>query len=73
MFVLSATFYPVSSCGDLAWVAQLSPLYHGVSLVRAACLGEASWGLLGHAAVLVVMTVIGLRVASRRIGELLLT
>jgi len=29
--------------------------------------------LLGHAAVLVVMTVIGLRVASRRIGELLLT
>lgn len=73
MFVLSATFYPVSSYGDMAWVAQLSPLYHGVSLVRAACLGEASWGLLGHAAVLVVMTVIGLRVASRRIGELLLT
>jgi lipooligosaccharide transport system permease protein len=54
-------------------VVQLSPLYHGVALVRAACLGEGSWGLLGHVAVLGVMTVIGLRVASRRIGTLLLT
>jgi len=73
MFVLSATFYPVSSYGGLSWVVQLSPLYHGVALVRAACLGEGSWGLLGHVTVLAVMTVIGLRVASRRIGTLLLT
>jgi len=63
----------VSSYGGLSWVVQLSPLYHGVALVRAACLGEGSWGLLGHVTVLAVMTVIGLRVASRRIGTLLLT
>ena len=34
MFLFSATFYPLSSYGDWQWVVQLSPLYHGVAVVR---------------------------------------
>ena len=39
MFLFSGTFYPVSSYGDWAWLAQLSPLYHGVVVVRGLNLG----------------------------------
>ncbi|MCP3937875.1 MAG: ABC transporter permease [Actinomycetia bacterium] len=72
LFLFSATFYPVSSYGDWSWVLQLSPLYHGVALVRAANLGEFSIGVLGHLAVLVSVTVIGVAVTARRIETLLL-
>jgi lipooligosaccharide transport system permease protein len=72
LFLFSATFYPVSSYGDWAWVVQLSPLYHSVAIARAFNLGEPSWGLLGHFAVLLVMIVVGLAVATRRIDRLLL-
>ena len=73
IFLFSATFYPISAYGDWGWIVQVSPLYHGVALVRAAALGEASWGIVGHIAFLVVMAAIGLRIASRRLGTLLLT
>ncbi len=73
LFLFSATFYPVSSYGDWAWVVQLSPLYHGVALVRACNLGEISVAMLGHVAVLVALAAVGMIVASRRIGSLLLT
>jgi lipooligosaccharide transport system permease protein len=53
-------------------VVQLSPLYHGVALVRAANLGEFQWAMLGHVAVLVGLAVVGIVVAARRIGSLLL-
>ncbi len=73
LFLFSATFYPVSAYGDWAWVVQLSPLYHGVALVRDAALGTADWGILGHCAYLLVMAVVGLRVAGVRLGTLLRT
>jgi len=57
----------VSQYGDWAWLVQLSPLYHGVVLVRASNLGEWSPALIGHAAVLIVLAVVGATVASRRI------
>ncbi len=72
MFLFSATFYPLSSYGDWAWVVQLSPLYHGVALVRGASFGEWSWAYLGHLGVLLAMGVIGLAVTARRIEKLLL-
>jgi len=72
MFLFSATFYPLSSYGDWGWVVQLSPLYHGVALVRSFNLGEISWSLLGHVGVLVAMAVVGLSVAASRIEKLLL-
>jgi len=72
MFLFSATFYPLSSYGGMGWIVQLSPLYHGVALVRGASLGVASWGMLVHVAVLALMAVAGLSVAARRIETLLL-
>ncbi len=73
LFLFSATFYPVSQYGDWAWAVQLSPLYHGVELVRAANLGEWSTSLVGHAGVLLALAVVGTVVAARRIERLLLT
>ena len=73
LFLFSATFYPLASYGRWGWVAQLSPLYHGVALVRAANAGVASWSVVGHVAYLLVMAVAGLWVVSRRMAELLLT
>lgn len=73
LFLFSATFYPLSSYGEWGWVLQLSPLYHGVALVRAANLGEFSPELLAHAGVLVGLSVVGVAIAARRIEALLLT
>ncbi|HRE02586.1 MAG TPA: ABC transporter permease [Ilumatobacteraceae bacterium] len=72
LFLFSATFYPLSSYGDWGWVVQLSPLYHGVALVRAANTGEATWAIAGHVAFLLTMCVAGLWVVSRRLQVLLL-
>ena len=72
LFLFSATFYPVSSYGQWAWVVQLSPLYHGVALVRAVNVGHFEWAMLGHVAVLVSLAGVGLVVAARRIQALLL-
>ncbi|MFM8857774.1 MAG: ABC transporter permease, partial [Actinomycetota bacterium] len=72
LFLFSATFYPLSSYGDWGWLVQLSPLYHGVSLVRCASLGIGTWGILVHVAVLLGISIVGLSVSARRIDELLL-
>ncbi len=72
LFLFSATFYPVSAYGDFGWVVQLSPLYHGVELVRSANLGDWGWADLGHAGVLVALAAIGTTIAAKRLGRLLL-
>lgn len=73
LFLFSATFYPVSSYGDWGWVLQLSPLYHGVALVRSLNFGHLEWAMLGHVGVLVGLTTLGVSIASRRVSSLLLT
>jgi len=72
LFLFSATFHPISSYGEWGWLLQLSPLYHGVALIRAANLGEWSPGLVGHVLVLVGLSVTGLAITSQRIKTLLL-
>jgi lipooligosaccharide transport system permease protein len=72
MFLFSATFFPLSSYGSWAWLAQLSPLYHGVALVRAANAGVWTAASLGHVAALVAVAAVGITVAARRLGRLLL-
>ncbi len=72
LFLFSATFYPLSSYGDWGWIVQLSPLYHGVALVRAANLGEFSTAVIAHVGVLVGLTIVGMTIAARRIESLLL-
>ena len=73
LFLFSGTFYPPSAYGGWGWVLQLSPLYHGVALVRGFSLGQLEWAMLGHAAFLAAMAVVGLSIASRRVSTLLLT
>jgi lipooligosaccharide transport system permease protein len=72
LFLFSATFYPLSSYGGWGWVVQLSPLYHGVAIVRALNLGEFGWSMLAHVAVLVALSIVGLAVTAKRIATLLL-
>jgi lipooligosaccharide transport system permease protein len=73
LFLFSATFYPLSSYGGWGWVVQLSPLYHGVALVRAFNLGTFEWSMFAHVAVLVGLSLLGLVVTSKRIAAMLLT
>ena len=71
LFLFSATFFPISAYGQWSWIVQLSPLYHGVALVRAANAGVWTASLLGHVAVLVVCSCIALVLAARRVDALL--
>jgi lipooligosaccharide transport system permease protein len=67
MFLFSGTFFPVSQLPTaLQPVAWVTPLWHGVSLCRDLALGGGSiLALLGHAAYLVVLTAVGLRLGLR--------
>ncbi|MGH2751554.1 MAG: ABC transporter permease [Actinomycetota bacterium] len=72
LFLFSATFYPLSVYpGWLQAVAHLSPLYHGVALIRGVMLGDIGVYLLGHAAFLAAMGAAGLAVTNRRLIALL--
>lgn len=73
MLLFSGTFYPASSYGSLSWIVQLSPLYHGVALMRMASFGVVEWPALAHLAVLLAMFVVGIAVATRRVAGLLIT
>jgi lipooligosaccharide transport system permease protein len=73
MFLFSGTFFPVSQYPTvLQWVVRCTPLYQGVALERGLLLGEVDAAMFGHVAYLLIMGGIGLWVASRRLGQLLL-
>jgi lipooligosaccharide transport system permease protein len=74
LFLFSATFYPISVYPRaLQLLVQVSPLYHGVTLIRSATLGDVGLGLFGHAAYLAAVGAIGLAITGRRLERLLLT
>lgn len=73
LFLFSATFYPLDVYpAAIQMVTRLSPLYHGVELIRAFTLGSFDWTLPGHAAFLLGMGAVGLAVSGRRLEGLLL-
>ena len=73
LFLFSATFYPLEVYpAAVQPLAQLSPLFHGVQLVRGLMLGAVGWGLVVHAVVLAALGAGGLALASRRLGRQLL-
>ncbi len=73
MFLFSATFFPLDRYPDQAqWLVQLTPLYHGVVLCRGLTTGAIGLEMLVAVGYLAVMGTIGLAVASRRLGALLL-
>ena len=74
LFLFSTTFYPLSVYpGWLQAVTQLSPLYHGVDLIRGLTLGVLDWSLLGHVGYLLLMGFTGLAIAAKRVEKLLLS
>ena len=73
MFLFSATFFPLETYpGPLQNVVAVTPLYQGVVLVRGLTTGVVGWDLLIAVGYLAAMGTIGLYVASRRLGKLLL-
>lgn len=73
LFLFSATFFPLSTYPpQLQAIVQLSPLYHGVELMRDLTLGHVGPWLLVHVGYLVALGAVGLFVCSRRLGKLLL-
>ena len=72
LFLFSGTFFPIDVYpSGLQWVVQLSPLYHGTQLLRGFTLGTVDWTMLGHAAFLIVMGLVGAAIASRRLDGML--
>ena len=79
MFLFSGTFFPVSQLPNwLEPLAPLTPLYHGVDLVRKLVLSDleaplvSSTSMWVHLAYLVVVLVIGTALAVRFLDRKLL-
>lgn len=73
LFLFSATFSPLSAYPEaLRWVVRATPLYQGVAMERSLVLGHVGWVLLAHGLYLVVAGSVGVVIASRRMGRLLL-
>jgi lipooligosaccharide transport system permease protein len=73
MFLFSATFVPAAEYPEAAqWILPLTPLYHGVELLRAFTLGNVGFLVFANAAYLVAMTLVFLVLADRRLAKLLL-
>ena len=73
MFLFSATFFPLEAYPDaIQPLVQVTPLYHGVGLVRGLMLDGPGAVLLVHVAYLTVMGLLGMVFSARRIERLLL-
>ncbi len=74
MFLFSATFYPLSTYPDaLQWVVRATPLYNAIELLRSLTLGTVGAVQLVNVAYLIAMGLVGVAIAQRRFGRLLLT
>jgi lipooligosaccharide transport system permease protein len=73
LFLFSATMYPIDVYPPLIQkITWISPLFHGVVLVRGLTLGVLNWTMLINIAYLSILGIIGLIITSRRIGQVLL-
>jgi lipooligosaccharide transport system permease protein len=73
MFLFSATFYPITAYpGPLQLVVQLTPLYHGVDLLRSLTTGIVGPSIGFDLLYLVVLGAVALTVAAIRLERLLL-
>lgn len=74
LFLFSGTFVPVQAFPVvLRWLIEITPLYRAVHLVRAVALGGLDGTHALDVAYLMVLSAVGLTVASRRMGRLLLS
>jgi lipooligosaccharide transport system permease protein len=76
LFLFSGTFFPLTQLPEpVQWVAALTPLYHGVALVRGTVLAEPAFlgPWLLHVAYLLGMLAIGFYLAHRLLKRRLLS
>lgn len=74
MFLFATTFYPVTVYArPLRIFVECTPLYHAIELIRGLSLGRVGVGLLGNAAYLAVMGILGVAMTAKRLDRLLLT
>jgi lipooligosaccharide transport system permease protein len=75
LFLFSGSFFPITNLGHWgAWVARLTPLWHGVNLTRMFCLDHIDrWTAAINTAVLVVVLVTGWWMAIRSLTRRLET
>jgi len=72
LFLFSATFYPITVYpGPLQVVVQLTPLYHGVDLLRSLTTGMIGPSILADIAYLVILGAAALVLAATRLERLL--
>jgi lipooligosaccharide transport system permease protein len=73
MFLFSATFVPLSQYPEpVQWVLPVTPLYHGVDLMRSLTLGHVGWDALLNVAYLLGVMALGVWFTSRRLRHKLL-
>jgi lipooligosaccharide transport system permease protein len=73
MFLFSTTFVPLEEYPRIAqWVLPVTPLYHGVDLMRALTLGEVGWSTLVHVGYLLGALALGVWFTARRLERKLL-
>jgi len=73
LFLLSATFYPLSVYPQSVQVIiQALPLWQSVELVRSLTTGAVTLGILWHVLYLAVMAVLGMILTTRRLRALFL-
>jgi len=73
LFLFSGTFYPLTTYPEpIRLLVELTPLYHGVDLVRGLTTGTLGPGMLVHVAYLAAMGLAGLAITARRLERLLL-
>jgi lipooligosaccharide transport system permease protein len=73
MFLFSATFFPITAYpGPLQVVVLLTPLYHGVDLLRSLTTGMVGPWILVDVVYLAILGAIALMIAATRLERLLL-
>jgi lipooligosaccharide transport system permease protein len=73
MFLFSGTFFPLDSFPEFARILiQLTPLYHGVDLLRGLSVGVVGPQTLVHVGYLLLIGLLALSLVSRRLDKLLL-
>ena len=73
LFLFSATMYPIDVYPPLMQkITWVSPLFHGVELIRGLTLGVLHWTMLINIAYLTALGVLGSWITANRIGRVLL-
>ena len=73
LFLFSGTFSPLGAYPPaVRLIVKATPLYQGVAICRGLVLGQVGPVLIAHAAYLAIAGTVGLIIATRRFGRLLL-